>query len=102
MAAELERSEEHFRALIENASDLILIVEKNAVIRYASPSVERMLGYAREQVSGRQIAEFIHPDDVALLQMQWQCILPQGVPRGSTLSVAAHSPQGVPSGVEPG
>jgi PAS domain S-box-containing protein len=68
MAAELERSEEHFRALIENASDVILVIEENAVIRYASPSVERTLGYSREQVSGRQIAELIHPDDVSPLQ----------------------------------
>ena len=38
---ELRRSEAHFRALIENARDFILLVEANGTIRYASPSMER-------------------------------------------------------------
>jgi PAS domain S-box-containing protein len=68
MAAELERSEEHFRALIENASDLILILDQQAIVRYASPSVERILGYSAEQIAGQMVTEFIHPDDVASVQ----------------------------------
>ena len=43
---------EYFRALIENASDLTLIVDATAIIRYASPSVERTLGYPRDQIPG--------------------------------------------------
>jgi diguanylate cyclase (GGDEF)-like protein/PAS domain S-box-containing protein len=67
MASELERSEEHFRALIENASDLILIVESSGVIRYASPSMSRLLGYTQEQIDGCLISDFMHPDDVPSL-----------------------------------
>src|SRR5207253_1507407 len=41
----LRHSEEHFRSLIENASDIVTIVGDNGVFRYASPSAERVLGY---------------------------------------------------------
>ena len=68
MAARLQRSEDHFRALIEHTSDLTLIVEDTGVIRYASPSVERLLGYSGVQLAGRPLAEFLHPDDVVVLQ----------------------------------
>src|SRR6266699_2661073 len=39
--AALRSSEEHFRSLIENASDIVTVVGENGVFRYASPSVER-------------------------------------------------------------
>src|SRR6266581_2277378 len=48
----LRRSEEHFRSLIENASDIVTIVGDNGVFRYASPSVERVLGYAPVEHGG--------------------------------------------------
>jgi len=38
---ELQRSEAHFRALIENARDFILLVDADGTVRYASPSMER-------------------------------------------------------------
>ena len=39
----LQRSEEHFRSLIEHTSDIITIVDESGVVLYGSPSVERVL-----------------------------------------------------------
>ncbi len=39
-------SEEYFRTLIENASDLITILDADGLIRYESPSLARVLGFA--------------------------------------------------------
>ncbi|HEX2188485.1 MAG TPA: PAS domain S-box protein [Longimicrobiaceae bacterium] len=61
----LRRSEERFRALIENASDLITILEPDGVIRYQSPAVEALFGYSQDELVGRNAFELIHPDDVA-------------------------------------
>jgi len=61
----LQRSEEHFRSLIENAQDTITIVNGDGTIRYASPSVEQVLGYKPEESIGKNIAEFIHPEDAS-------------------------------------
>ena len=63
----LRRSEEHFRSLIENASDIVTIVGDNGVFRYASPSVERVLGYAPVELLERNAFDLVHPEDIALV-----------------------------------
>lgn len=63
----LQRSEKHFRALIENASDVIMILDEDGVICYGSPSIRRMLGYGPEEVLGKQLAELAHQDDVPIV-----------------------------------
>ncbi len=63
----LRRSEEHFRSLIENASDIVTIVGDNGTFRYASPSVERVLGYPPGELLERNAFDFVHPDDIAIV-----------------------------------
>lgn len=60
----LERREEHFRSLIENALDLISILNSDGTIRYVSPSHERILGYRPEELIGANALSFVHPEDV--------------------------------------
>lgn len=55
--------ERHFRALIENTSDGIVLLTATGVYTYASPSTTRLLGYAVEELVGHSAFEFIHPDD---------------------------------------
>ncbi len=62
------QNEAYFRSLIENASDIISILEPNGKIRYESPSIERVLGYRPEELVGCNAFEFIHPDDVGAIQ----------------------------------
>ncbi len=59
------QSEERFRALIQNSSDVVAIVGADGVIRYVSPVVERVLGYKPESSLGRSAFQppMIHPDD---------------------------------------
>ncbi|HWP46186.1 MAG TPA: PAS domain S-box protein [Candidatus Limnocylindrales bacterium] len=64
----LRRSEEHFRSLIENASDLITVLNAQGIMQYQSPSVERILGYKPEELIGRNGFEFVHPDDIPKIQ----------------------------------
>src|SRR6266566_3665130 len=63
----LRRSEEHFRSLIENASDIVTIVGENGVFRYASPSVERVLGYAPRDLLEHNAFDYVHPDDIPVV-----------------------------------
>ncbi|MGH7700017.1 MAG: PAS domain S-box protein, partial [Gemmatimonadales bacterium] len=60
----LRRSEEHFRSLIENASDIVTIITDDGVFRYVSPSVERLLGYRAGDLLGQTAFAFMHPDDL--------------------------------------
>ncbi|HEY9648225.1 MAG TPA: PAS domain S-box protein, partial [Chroococcidiopsis sp.] len=61
--AALLQSEAHFRSLIENASDIITILTAGGTIRYGSPSMQSILGYAPSALVDRSVFELIHPDD---------------------------------------
>ena len=61
----LRESEEHFRSLIEHAHDLTAIVDENARLVYASPSVSRALGFSAEELAGKRILELVHEEDRA-------------------------------------
>ncbi len=64
---ELRHREEYFRSLIEYASDLITLVDEEGVIHFQSPSIERVLELKPEQVTGRNLSEFTHPEDLPRL-----------------------------------
>ena len=55
----LRRSEEHFRALSENSSDVVIVVDKKGIITYVSPSIERVMGYKPEELIGESGFNFI-------------------------------------------
>ena len=61
----LSASEQRFRALIENATDVVSLLDRNGIMLYESPSVERLLGYRADELIGRNAFELIHPDDAA-------------------------------------
>jgi len=61
--AALRASEERFRALVENSSDALLLIDAEGRITYVTPSSERHLGWPLKQMIGRSIFDFIHPDD---------------------------------------
>jgi PAS domain S-box-containing protein len=60
----LRASEAYFRALTEKSSDLVAIIDRDAVIRYASPSHQRILGYRPEELVGIDARTLVHPDDL--------------------------------------
>ena len=78
----VERSEEHFRSLIENASDVIAIVGREGAFRYQSPSVERILGCGRDELIGRHVSERIHREDRSQFGQMLQAVLESATPRG--------------------
>ncbi|MGY5846918.1 PAS domain S-box protein [Salegentibacter sp. HM20] len=61
---ELQHSEERFRALVQDGSDLISILDDDLNYIYISPSVKQILGMEAEDFLGRSSADFIHPDDL--------------------------------------
>ncbi|MEG4967126.1 EAL domain-containing protein [Microcoleus sp. B6-A1] len=63
----LRQSEQRFRSLIENATDITIILDAEGIFRYISPSVKRILGYAPHQAIGRSALEIVHPDDSATI-----------------------------------
>lgn len=64
----LRQSERRFRALTENSSDVIAIVDDTAIVSYISPSIEKVFGYTAEEMLGRSTLELVHPDDLPMVQ----------------------------------
>ena len=61
--AALRKSEDRFRAWIENSSDLVTVVGADGTIQYASPSYGYQLGYKPEDLTGVKVFDLIHSDD---------------------------------------
>jgi len=59
----LRESDERFRSLVQNASDMISILDADGTVRYQSPSTIRLLGYEPDERIGSHGFDRIHPTD---------------------------------------
>jgi PAS domain S-box-containing protein len=64
----LRRSEERYRALTQNSSDIVTLLSATGTIRYQSPAIERILGYRPEESVGVSTFDYVHPDDLVRVQ----------------------------------
>jgi len=58
------QSERRCCPLIEHSYDMISLVSAEGNVLYTSPTVERILGFSREEIERKSVFEFVHPDDV--------------------------------------
>jgi PAS domain S-box-containing protein len=65
---QLELSEEKFRFIAENTTDLICQHSIDLNYTYVSSSCEEILGYKPEELLNKKPIEFIHPDDIELVK----------------------------------
>ncbi len=73
-----------FQCLIENALDIITILDAAGIIRYQSPAIEPTLGYGREEMNGKWCFDYVHPDDLPHVRHLYDELL---LCPGATLSV---------------
>lgn len=59
---ELERVKDRFQGFVENASDIVSVIDENGTIVYESPAVERILGYEQGERVGENVFEYVHPE----------------------------------------
>ncbi|MGA9117570.1 MAG: PAS domain S-box protein [Bacteroidota bacterium] len=70
----LRMSEGRFRALIENSSDALALLDAQGAITHAGPSTGALLGYQEAELESRNIADFLDPADRELPEVL--CRLP--------------------------
>ncbi len=71
----LVERERRFRLLIQNASDVTAIANREGMITYVSPSVEPLTGDSPESLIGKSIFERVHPDDIERVRSAFEAVL---------------------------
>ncbi|WP_158269659.1 PAS domain S-box protein [Desulfonatronum sp. SC1] len=64
LKSRLEFTEAQYRTIVELANEGIRIVDDQGVITYVNPKAAAMLGYKKEDLEGRPLIDFIHPEDI--------------------------------------
>ena len=57
-------SEGFLRAALANSTDLVVVIDRDAVLTYASGAADRIVGVAPADLVGRSLLELVHPDDL--------------------------------------
>ncbi len=81
---QLRINKQRFKALVQNGSDIIAVVDQNSCFTYVSPATTKIVGYEPEELVGKGVMELIHPDEIDLV-------------RGELTNVILRINQGVPT-----
>jgi two-component system cell cycle sensor histidine kinase/response regulator CckA len=74
LSATYQERQNWFGLLVEHSSDLILTLDADWHIGFASPSLPRFLGWPMDQMVGRPLAEFLHPEDAEAVRAAFGAI----------------------------
>jgi diguanylate cyclase (GGDEF)-like protein/PAS domain S-box-containing protein len=69
------RSQQWFASLVQNASDVILVIEADTSIHFVSPACDRVLGYPPDELMGRLLADFLEPAESAAFHARLDVIV---------------------------
>jgi PAS domain S-box-containing protein len=76
--AALRESEEQYRLIAEHSRDLIVLLDYDGRVLYASPSHQPVLGYAAVELIGGRALDIVHPDDREPLLQEWDKLTSKG------------------------
>lgn len=71
----LQESEAKYRLISENMTDIIMLLDINGTIQYASPSLGNVLGNPLKSYKGKRSFDLIHPDDRQSVKMGFEKLL---------------------------
>ena len=69
--------ERRYRALLQNSSDIVAVMDPSGRLQYLSPAVERLLGFEVQELIGRELFDLIHPSDVEAARFAFETIVTQ-------------------------
>ncbi len=66
---DLRQSEEKYRRLVEDSTEIIFSLSETFILNFVSPNVKQFLDYESEEVIGRSIFDFLNPDDLDVFRV---------------------------------
>ncbi len=61
--SDLYRSQERFRSIVQNSSDIVMLVDGDLTLSYLTPSVRRVLDYDPAELAEQKLTDLLHPED---------------------------------------
>ena len=77
----LQKQKQYFETLLGRSEDFIFVVGKDGLTKYISPSYQRKIGRGMGSREGKDSFEFIHPDDVGNVKLEFSKLARDGQPR---------------------
>lgn len=71
----LAEQERKYRLIADNTDDFIVLLDRDGIVQYISPSHERLLGFSMEGSEGKFGFQKIHPDDVSLVRQRFESVI---------------------------
>ncbi len=66
----LKESEENYRLLVENQTDLVVKIDKNGILIFVSPSYCKLFGKSKSELLGKSFMPLVHKDDIEMTQKE--------------------------------
>ena len=73
-----EYSQEQFRSMVQNSSDIVSLLSEDGTILFESPAIEAVLGFTPAQLIGQNAFSYIHPDDRDVVQAHFAKAISEG------------------------
>jgi PAS domain S-box-containing protein len=86
VAGAIEETGELYRLILEHSLDVMSVVDLQGRLVYASPSVQRVLGYPPQDLTGVELATLVHPEDLETVASALQ----EGFSEGRTFRSAVR------------
>ncbi len=67
----LKESEEKYRQLVENIHEVIYTTDRDGIVTYVSPAIERLTGFTPSDMVGRHFSEFVYEEDLGYLKSRY-------------------------------
>jgi PAS domain S-box-containing protein len=77
-APDFEYSQERFRSMVQNSSDIVSLLSEDGTILFESPSIETVLGFATDELIGQNAFDYIHPDDREAVHARFVMAITEG------------------------
>ncbi|OGP85493.1 MAG: hypothetical protein A2Z08_08280 [Deltaproteobacteria bacterium RBG_16_54_11] len=68
----LQESEEKYRDLVENISDILYAIDEHGIVTYVAPAIESLSGYAPSEIIGHPFSEFVYREDGPYIMEKFQ------------------------------
>ncbi|MFP3854816.1 MAG: PAS domain S-box protein, partial [Anaerolineales bacterium] len=81
---QVAKRERRFRSMVQHGGDIITILEADGTATYASPALERVMGFKPEKIIGQNIFDHVHPDDRSAAEAQFRALVAEPTQRMQT------------------